>query len=106
MAALEDLGWTEENNVASLKQPKYCFRSLQDVVLARVVLHLLSFSGFLLRFMMSTDINIAVVAMVKLPTPSNNQNSTQNSPLVLYDHNLSKTMTLPPLPELLCVNVA
>ncbi|KAG8266840.1 hypothetical protein J6590_062985 [Homalodisca vitripennis] len=29
MAALEDLGRAEENNVASLKQPKYCFRSLQ-----------------------------------------------------------------------------
>ncbi|KAG8241122.1 hypothetical protein J6590_093843 [Homalodisca vitripennis] len=29
MATLEDLGRAEENNVPSLKQPKYCFRSLQ-----------------------------------------------------------------------------
>ncbi|KAG8266843.1 hypothetical protein J6590_062978 [Homalodisca vitripennis] len=29
MAALDDLRPAEENNVPSLKQPKYCFRSLQ-----------------------------------------------------------------------------
>ncbi|XP_046673680.1 sialin-like isoform X1 [Homalodisca vitripennis] len=91
MAALEDLGRAEENNVPSLKQPKYCFRSLQDAVPARVVLYLLSFSGFLVSFMMRTDINIAIVAMVKLPPPSSNQNSTQDSPLVCYDHSLNST---------------
>ncbi|KAG8308555.1 hypothetical protein J6590_106996 [Homalodisca vitripennis] len=73
MAALEDLGLTEENNVPFLKQPKYCFRLLQDAVPARMVLYLLSFSSFLISFMMTTDINNAIVAMVKLPTPSTNQ---------------------------------
>lgn len=34
---------------------------------ARVVLYMLSFSGFLVSFMMRTDINIAMVAMAKLP---------------------------------------
>ncbi|KAG8266836.1 hypothetical protein J6590_062971 [Homalodisca vitripennis] len=91
MAALDDLRPAEENNVPSLKQPKYCFRSLQVAALARVVLHLLSFSGFLLMFTMSADMNIAVVAMVKLRTPSNNQNFTQDSPLVCYDHSLNCT---------------
>ncbi|KAG8266835.1 hypothetical protein J6590_062970 [Homalodisca vitripennis] len=85
MAAPEDLGRAEENNVPSLKQPKYCFRSLQDAVQARVVLYLLSFSGFMISFMMRTDIHIAIVAMVELPTPSNNQNSTQDSHVVCYN---------------------
>jgi len=40
---------------------------------ARVVLYFLSFSGFLVSFMMRTDINIAMVAMVKLPSTSNNE---------------------------------
>lgn len=39
---------------------------------ARVVLYLLSFSGFLVSFMMRTDINIAMVAMAKLPSTSDN----------------------------------
>ncbi|KAG8266847.1 hypothetical protein J6590_062982 [Homalodisca vitripennis] len=85
MTAPEDLGRAEKNNVPTLKQPKYCFRSLQGAVPARVVLYLLSFSGFLIAFMMRTDINIAIVAMVKLANPSNNQNSTQESPLVCYN---------------------
>ncbi|KAG8266849.1 hypothetical protein J6590_062984 [Homalodisca vitripennis] len=91
MAALEDLGRTEENNVPYLKQPKYRLRSLQDAIQVRVVLYLLSFSGFLISFMMRTDINISIVAIVKLPTPSTNQNSTQDSPLVCYDYSLNST---------------
>jgi len=43
------------------------------MVPARVVLYMLSFSGFLVSFMMRTDINIAMVAMVKLPSTSNNE---------------------------------
>ncbi|KAG8266846.1 hypothetical protein J6590_062981 [Homalodisca vitripennis] len=87
MAALEDQGHTEENNVPYLKQPKYCFRcgSSSDGSLP--------FSSFLISFMMITDINNAIVAMVKLPTPSTNQNSTQDNPLVCYDHSLNSTFT-------------
>ena len=36
-----------------------------DMVPARVVLYMLSFSGFTVSFMMRNDINIAMVAMVK-----------------------------------------
>lgn len=43
------------------------------MVPARVVLYMLSFSGFLVSFMMRTDINIAMVAMAKLPSMSNNE---------------------------------
>ncbi|XP_015589665.1 sialin [Cephus cinctus] len=53
------------------KQPSSCsLRKLGDMVPARVVLYILSFSGFLVSFMMRTDINIAMVAMVRLPPPS------------------------------------
>lgn len=45
-----------------------------DMVPARLVLYMLSFTGFLVSFMMRSDINMAIVAMVKLPpvTPSEN----------------------------------
>lgn len=49
------------------KTPLVCFRRLQDGVPARVVLYMLSFTGFLVSFMMRTDINIAMVAMVRTP---------------------------------------
>ncbi|KAE8747674.1 hypothetical protein FOCC_FOCC005653 [Frankliniella occidentalis] len=51
------------------KTPMVCFRRLQDGVPARVVLYMLSFTGFLVSFMMRTDINIAMVAMVRQPRP-------------------------------------
>ncbi|KAG8241119.1 hypothetical protein J6590_093840 [Homalodisca vitripennis] len=59
-----------ENNVPSFKLPKCHFRSLQDEIQAQVVLYLLSFSGFLISFTTRTDINIAIVAIVKLQNPS------------------------------------
>ncbi|KAG8266851.1 hypothetical protein J6590_062986 [Homalodisca vitripennis] len=52
-----------ENNVPSFKLPKY-------EIQAQVVLYLLSFSGFLISFTTRTDINIAIVAIVKLQNPS------------------------------------
>lgn len=39
------------------------------MVPARLVLYMLSFSGFLVSFMMRTDINIAMVAMAKVEIP-------------------------------------
>lgn len=47
---------------------------------ARAVLYLMSFSGFLVSFMMRTDINIAMVAMAKMRLrPENSSNSTEFS---------------------------
>ncbi|KYN00569.1 Vesicular glutamate transporter 2, partial [Cyphomyrmex costatus] len=53
------------------EQPPCSLRKLGDMIPARVVLYILSFSGFLVSFMMRTDINIAMVAMAKLS--SNNE---------------------------------
>ncbi|XP_066598199.1 sialin-like [Prorops nasuta] len=47
------------------ERPVYDIRRLGDLVPARMALYLLSFSGFLVSFMMRTDINIAMVAMAK-----------------------------------------
>lgn len=45
---------------------------------ARAVLYLMSFSGFLVSFMMRTDINLAMVAMAKMRLrPENSTNSTE-----------------------------
>lgn len=53
---------------------------LLDKVPARVVLYMLSFSGFLVSFMMRTDINLAMVAMVKTPRVAlNSSNATESS---------------------------
>ncbi|KAG8226711.1 hypothetical protein J437_LFUL005528, partial [Ladona fulva] len=45
----------------------HCIRRIHDLIPARVVLYFLSFSGFLVSFMMRTDINLAMVAMVRMP---------------------------------------
>lgn len=49
------------------------------MVPARVVLYIMSFSGFLVSFMMRMDINIAMVEMVKIqkPNPSDMKNNTE-----------------------------
>ncbi|CAH0391443.1 unnamed protein product [Bemisia tabaci] len=83
---------TDNSSVPSLQlQPKFCFRSLQDMVPARVVLYMLSFSGFLVSFMMRTDINIAIVAMVKLPsTPTNSTEAQEKYCFVPPTSNVSE----------------
>lgn len=43
---------------------------------ARFVLYLLSWSGFLVSFMMRTDINLAIVAMVEDPQQPDAGNSS------------------------------
>ncbi|XP_012276355.1 sialin [Orussus abietinus] len=48
------------------KRPLSCsLRKLGDMVPARVVLYIMSFTGFLVSFMMRMDINLAIVAMAK-----------------------------------------
>lgn len=42
------------------------------MVPARVVLYILSFTGFVVSFMMRTDINITIVEMVTHRPPKNN----------------------------------
>ncbi|XP_043785000.1 sialin-like isoform X2 [Apis laboriosa] len=49
------------------------------MVPARVVLYMLSFSGFTVSFMMRNDINIAMVAMVKPPSMTSDTNVTMTS---------------------------
>ncbi|XP_032686998.1 sialin-like isoform X1 [Odontomachus brunneus] len=68
---MEEFQGYEESNIYK-KGPPCRLRKLGDMIPARVVLYLLSFSGFLVSFMMRTDINIAMVAMVKLPSTSDN----------------------------------
>ncbi|CAK9830210.1 Vesicular glutamate transporter 2 [Anthophora retusa] len=53
-------------------------RKLGDMMPARVVLYMLSFSGFTVSFMMRNDINIAMVAMVK-PTSTSNTDVAMTS---------------------------
>lgn len=67
------------------KRWHYFDSATADAVPARVVLYLLSFTGFLVSFMMRTDINIAMVAMVKLPPPKVSNNTSGDSPLICYD---------------------
>lgn len=58
------------------------------MVPARLVLYMLSFTGFLVSFMMRSDINIAIVAMVKLPPPTpitaNTSSISADKPLYCY----------------------
>ncbi|XP_043272041.1 sialin-like [Venturia canescens] len=62
------------------KRPStYSFRRFSDMVPARVVLYILSFSGFLVSFMMRTDINLAMVAMAKFQAPSDNDSQVATS---------------------------
>lgn len=63
----------------------HCKQRMQDLIPARVILYFLSFSGFLVSFMMRTDINIAMVAMVRMP----HQNSLDVTTLATPDVNLS-----------------
>ncbi|KAG8293843.1 hypothetical protein J6590_007509 [Homalodisca vitripennis] len=89
MVDQEDLGSNKKMNVTS-QETKCYSRAPQDAVPARVVLYILSFTGFLTNFMMRTDINIAMVAMVVLAPPSSNVNSTLNS-LVCYSYSPNTT---------------
>lgn len=58
------------------------------MVPARVVLYMLSFSGFLVSFMMRTDINLAMVAMAK-PAITLNATVTETSHYCYKSANMS-----------------
>ncbi|XP_038122668.1 sialin [Culex quinquefasciatus] len=59
------------------KLPKVgCMRSITDRIPARLVLYFLSWSGFLVSFMMRNDINFALVAMVRTNAGGNGTNSS------------------------------
>ncbi|XP_065204342.1 sialin-like [Planococcus citri] len=72
-------------------------QSVQDMVPARLVLYMLSFTGFLVSFMMRTDINIAMVAMAKADIPkTTNSNLSQlycYTPVTITNTNDSVTQT-------------
>lgn len=52
---------------------------------ARLVLYMLSWSGFLVSFMMRTDINLAIVAMVEDPAIPMDGNSSLHEEQYCYD---------------------
>jgi hypothetical protein len=56
-----------------------CFRNVP----ARLVLYFLSWSGFLVSFMMRNDINFALVVMVKTNTTQQNSTNATESPVVV-----------------------
>ncbi|XP_058467568.1 sialin [Malaya genurostris] len=72
----------DEKEIRFLPKPKTrakipktgCMRSITDRIPARLVLYFLSWSGFLVSFMMRNDINFALVAMVR----DGNSNSSVN----------------------------
>lgn len=69
---MEDPQKYEDSSI--YKQPSSTFNvhRSRDVVPARVVLYILSFTGFVVSFMMRTDINITIVEMVTHRPPKNN----------------------------------
>lgn len=70
-----------------IPEPKKCllYRIFGQVP-ARMVLYLLSWSGFLVSFMMRTDINIAIVAMVDQPIAAdNNATNVTDNDQICYD---------------------
>jgi len=58
---------------------------VSDMVPARAVLYFLSFSGFLVSFMMRTDINIAMIAMARLPPRTPYATNGSSTPMYCYD---------------------
>ncbi|KAI4478464.1 hypothetical protein M0804_011787 [Polistes exclamans] len=78
----EDPGMYKKRSTCSL-------RRLGDMVPARVVLYMLSFSGFLVSFMMRTDINLTMVAMAKPTMISNATVTTDTSHYCYKSANLS-----------------
>ncbi|XP_068973711.1 sialin isoform X1 [Bombus flavifrons] len=75
---MEDSQRYEDHTIYKTRSP-CSLRKLRDLVPARVVLYMLSFSGFTVSFMMRNDINIAMVAMVKPPSTTSDTNVTVTS---------------------------
>ncbi|KAF7395787.1 hypothetical protein HZH68_009837 [Vespula germanica] len=85
---MEDSPRYEDPGMYKTRSP-YSLRRLGDMVPARVVLYMLSFSGFLVSFMMRTDINLAMVAMAKPAMTSSNATVTETSHYCYKSANIS-----------------
>ncbi|XP_017483253.1 PREDICTED: uncharacterized protein LOC108372112 isoform X2 [Rhagoletis zephyria] len=70
------------------RETNFCFQ-LNARIPARLVLYFLSWSGFLVSFMMRNDINFALVAMVRPPDELNSSNTTISSNATLLSLNSS-----------------
>jgi MFS family permease len=81
----EPLDISMEGKDPTYKQfPSWTYRRLQARIPARAILYLLSFSGFLVSFVMRNDINLAIIAMVRHPPRNITANNTE---VVLYCYN-------------------
>uniref|UniRef100_A0A182NCU2 Major facilitator superfamily (MFS) profile domain-containing protein n=1 Tax=Anopheles dirus TaxID=7168 RepID=A0A182NCU2_9DIPT len=70
----------EVNFLPKPKMPKVgCFRAICDRIPARLVLYFLSWSGFLVSFVMRNDINFALVSMVQDPSSNSTGNDHCNT---------------------------
>ncbi|KAL0110191.1 hypothetical protein PUN28_013680 [Cardiocondyla obscurior] len=97
MQEMEESQRYEESDMYK-EQPPCSLRKLGDMVPARVVLYMLSFSGFLVSFMMRTDINIAMVAMAKMPS-TNNETTALTSHCYTIPNASHETNTSTTIPE-------
>jgi MFS family permease len=70
--------------------PRWSLRRMQARIPARAILYMLSFSGFLVSFVMRNDINLAIIAMVRHPPRNNTGN---DSDIELYCYNPDTTPT-------------
>lgn len=91
---MKDSQGYEDHTIYKTRSP-CSLRKLRDMVPARVVLYMLSFSGFTVSFMMRNDINIAMVAMVKPPPTTSDTNVTVTSQYCYVTPNASFTNNTP-----------
>ncbi|XP_017855059.1 vesicular glutamate transporter 1 isoform X6 [Drosophila busckii] len=71
----KEKGQTNKKNEIHCNTPFYGY-SFGDKIPARLVLYFLSWSGFLVSFMMRNDMNFALVAMVSMGNYTKDHNST------------------------------
>ena len=74
------------------EEPKCLVYRVFGQVPARMVLYMLSWSGFLVSFMMRTDINLAIVEMVKEPTRIQLNNTYDNEKCYTLEVDLDGTI--------------
>lgn len=89
----------DESSKIQIQEQKSTMKKLRDAVAARIVLYFLSFSGFLVSFMMRTDINLAIVAMVKIPPHKVSDNITSESPLYCYNPKIANDSNISVSPQ-------
>lgn len=87
---MEDRQGYEDHTIYKTRSP-CSLRKLGDMVPARVVLYMLSFSGFTVSIMMRNDINIAMVAMVKSTQQTTSDTNVTTSQYCYTTANVSLT---------------